>query len=239
MINYFTPIPIFNSDQEFSIDLISSKPEPDPIIRIENSDRILIDMQYFKKGIPQAVCACYLRQDVYYRLIRASKKLPYGYKFKIFDAWRPLEVQFFLYKTYREIIEKKYCYLSPFELDSIMSSFVFPPSKDPKFPPPHTTGGAIDLSVIDEYGQDLDMGSEFDELDSSAHTSFFEDKNSTVANNRRLLYNIMISEGFTNLPSEWWHYDFGTVIWAFYSGLPSKYLGIFSEEDIFREIHNK
>lgn len=36
--------------------------------------------------------------------------------------------------------------------------------------------------------------------------------------NRRLLYNAMISAGFTNLPSEWWHYDYDTKFWGYFTG---------------------
>jgi D-alanyl-D-alanine dipeptidase len=83
----------------------------------------------------------------------------------------------------------------------------------------------------------MDMGTAFDEYDDSTHTSFFENAAAPdfpdIANNRRMLYNIMTSEGFTNLPTEWWHYDYGTSFWAFYSNRPAKYTGIFEEEQLF------
>jgi D-alanyl-D-alanine dipeptidase len=36
----------------------------------------------------------------------------------------------------------------------------------------------------------------------------------------------MISAGFTNLPSEWWHYDYGTKFWAYFTGNKALYKGI-------------
>ena len=42
-----------------------------------------------------------------------------------------------------------------------------------------------------------------------------------------MLYNAMTNAGFTNLPSEIWHYDYGNRAWAFYNNKPSIYKGIF------------
>ena len=36
----------------------------------------------------------------------------------------------------------------------------------------------------------------------------------------------MISVGFTNLPSEWWHYDYGTKFWAYFNNTDALYSGI-------------
>ena len=40
------------------------------------------------------------------------------------------------------------------------------------------------------------------------------------------LYNAMIKAGFTNLPSEVWHYDYGNRAWAYYNKKPAIYKGI-------------
>ena len=44
--------------------------------------------------------------------------------------------------------------------------------------------------------------------------------------NRRMLYNVMTAAGFTNLPSEWWHYDYGDNMWAQLTGGKAIYAGI-------------
>ena len=43
------------------------------------------------------------------------------------------------------------------------------------------------------------------------------EKDIVVRDNRRLLYNVMTEAGFTNLPSEWWHYDYGDKFWAHFT----------------------
>ena len=73
------------------------------------------------------------------------------------------------------------------------------------------------------------MGIKFDQFTNLTNTDAFENKkmNQTIKNNRRLLYNCMIKAGFTNLPSEIWHYDYGNRAWAYYKKKPAIYNGIF------------
>ena len=78
------------------------------------------------------------------------------------------------------------------------------------------------------------MGTEFDCFNDTTYSDYFEtdESNETIKNNRRLLYNIMTSVGFTNLPTEFWHYDYGTRNWAYYTKNKALYRGVFTEEEI-------
>lgn len=68
------------------------------------------------------------------------------------------------------------------------------------------------------------MGTTFDFFNIEAHTDYYERtdnltfrKNTRVkqiCSNRRLLYNVMIDNDFTNYPNEWWHFDYGNQFWA-------------------------
>ena len=76
------------------------------------------------------------------------------------------------------------------------------------------------MDLVDEdTKQELDMGVEFDEFSTLTKTSAFEEKgmDKKIRNNRRILYWSMTKAGFTNLPSEVWHYDYGNRAWAFYN----------------------
>lgn len=42
----------------------------------------------------------------------------------------------------------------------------------------------------------------------------------------------MNKAGFTNLPSEWWHYDYGEKFWAYYNNTPAIFEGVFNIEEI-------
>jgi D-alanyl-D-alanine dipeptidase len=114
------------------------------------------------------------------------------------------------------------------EVMELAKKFVSFPSKDPFKPFVHSTGGAIDLTIINENNEELNMGTEFDDFTDMAATDFFENSfNDEIKKNRRLLFGILTKVGFTNLPSEWWHYDYGDSFWAatnryaesYYSGI--------------------
>ena len=82
------------------------------------------------------------------------------------------------------------------------------------------------------------MGSGFDEFTDRTHTAYYEindggDRSRTIRENRKLLYHVMTESGFTNLPSEWWHYDYGDRFWAYYTKQPALYRGVFTGEGIY------
>jgi D-alanyl-D-alanine dipeptidase len=191
---------------------------------------ILVDMQYIKQGIPGAVKQCLMRETAAKMLFEAGRLLPNGYRFLIYDAWRPLAVQMGLYEQYRNQVCEQYPEASEEEIGRLTAFFVSLPSADPDKAPAHTTGGAVDLTIVDDQGQPLDMGTEFDSFMETAHTAYFEKQNGKQAElikkNRRLLYHVMTAAGFTNLPTEWWHYDYGDRFWAYYKGQDAIYDGI-------------
>lgn len=86
----------------------------------------------------------------------------------------------------------------------------------------------VDLTLCNENGEYLDMGTKFDEFGGRAWTNHFEEieHDDKVRDNRRLLYNTMIEAGFTNLPSEWWHYDYGDKFWAYFTENKALYEGV-------------
>ncbi|MDN6180573.1 MAG: D-alanyl-D-alanine dipeptidase, partial [Halomonas subglaciescola] len=97
--------------------------------------------------------------------------------------------------------------------------FVSLPSRAPHAPSPHLTGGAVDVTLCDSDGLPLDMGTRFDEAVPESHAAALEGQPFCQAReNRRLLYHAMGAQGFTNLPSEWWHFDYGDQLWAHYRG---------------------
>ncbi|MFH7565922.1 MULTISPECIES: M15 family metallopeptidase [Oceanimonas] len=186
---------------------------------------------YYKLGIPNAVPECHMRRGVYQRLLTASRSLPAGLTLLVLDSWRPYSVQQYLYDTLYNAIENHWPDKPATELEQLTREFVSLPSTDPSAPSPHLTGGSVDVTLVDEHGLMLDMGTQFDEATSWSHTAAFEQLDTPTAHeqkviaNRRLLYQAMTGAGFTNLPSEWWHYDFGNQLWAWYSGQPQACYG--------------
>ena len=207
-------------------------------VEIVSGELFDVQMQYPVLGMKAAEEQCFLRREAYERLADAAGKLPEGFKFRIFDAWRPFALQHELYVEYSADIIKE------FELEqcteeqrkAVIRRFVSEPIEDRDVPPVHTTGGAVDLTIIGPDGNELDMGSDFDEFTDRTYTAYYEnEKNDRVKENRRLLYHTVTAAGFVNLPSEWWHFDYGDRFWAFYNRRPALYRGVFTKEEMLNE----
>ena len=229
MIN--KPIPSINEPSVVK-DLIITH---SPFVKITDNSFLIIEMQYPLLHLTNAIKECYMRKEVYEKLEEASHLLPAGYKFKIWDAYRPFALQKELYLLYKEQLIEKFSLhnLTDHEVDEFIKRYISLPNEDSLLPPVHTTGGAIDLTIINEKGEELNMGTLFDEFTEKTTTSYFEDKdNEEIKNNRRLLYNIMISVGFTNFPSEWWHFDYLDRFYAYYKKKPANYEGVFTLEEV-------
>lgn len=207
------------------------------IVKLGKETKIIVDLQYPKLGMQNAIKKSLIRKEVLERLLIACTILPQGLAFRIWDIYRTWSLQNELYYAYKPEIIKQFKLenLSPEEQERIISNYVSIPNKNEVLPPLHTTGGSVDLTIIDLVtGKDLDFGIGFDDFSDLTNTASYEKENSDVLvrDNRRLLYNIMIEAGFTNLPSEVWHYDYGNRSWGYYKKKPAIYKGVLEMDKI-------
>lgn len=70
----------------------------------------------------------------------------------------------------------------------------------------HSRGTAIDVTLRDEAGRLLDMGSGFDEMHARSHL-WHPNVPATAQRNRLMLNAIMQAGGFVGINSEWWHFE--------------------------------
>lgn len=186
---------------------------------------------YARLGIPGAVHECYVREGVYRRLLAVARALPEGLSLLVLDGWRPWRVQQYLFDTLQETIRARHPELDAETLAARTREFVALPSQSPEAPSPHLTGGAVDVTLCDADGLPLEMGTLFDEAVPASHSAALErldapdDTERHARDHRRLLYHAMAAEGFTNLPSEWWHFDLGDPLWAHYGDHPAARYG--------------
>lgn len=128
---------------------------------------------------------CLLRRETADKLARVQEKLKkQGLSLKIFDAYRPLAVQ------------KKMWAKFP------LPGYVADPSKGSN----HNRGAAIDLTLVDQDGNELPMPSAYDEFSERAHRDY-SGGTPEQTRNRELLQEAMEAEGFKGLATEWWHFD--------------------------------
>lgn len=134
---------------------------------------------------PASTRTCYLRKPAAESLARVAVSLKQkGLGIKIFDAYRPYSVT----ETFWKLIGDE--------------RYVAHPAKGSG----HNRGIAVDLTIIDlRSGNELEMGTGFDNFSDSAHHTF-TNLDQQVLLNRKLLREEMIKEGFVPLETEWWHY---------------------------------
>jgi D-alanyl-D-alanine dipeptidase len=86
---------------------------------------------------------------------------------------------------------------------------------------PHVAGAAVDVTLVDSCGQELDLGTQIDVTpeQSGGRCCFAADGVSREARaNRDLLARVLCREGLVNYPTEWWHYSYGDRYWALATG---------------------
>lgn len=129
--------------------------------------------------------ACYLRYKTVKSLLIANQKfLKKGYRIMLYDCYRPYSIQ---KKMFEIVPNPKYV-------------------ADPKKGSIHNRGGAVDISLVDANGKELDMGTAFDFFGVEASHDY-EQLSDEVRANRKLLRKIMTQSNFRIFESEWWHYN--------------------------------
>ncbi|CEN50283.1 D-alanyl-D-alanine dipeptidase [Capnocytophaga canis] len=164
----------------------------DDFINIKSlSGDFVLDIKYATEDnfLGQAVydCPeCFLRRATAQALHNANEEFKtLGYRIKIFDCYRPLSVQ------------KKMWNILP------GTNYVANPAKGSK----HNRGAAVDLTLVDSEGNELDMGTPFDFFGKEAHHTYTK-LPKEVLQNRNLLKTTLNKHNFKSIYSEWWHYEY-------------------------------
>lgn len=139
----------------------------------------------------------FLHEVAYQKLEKAIghlKKHHPDFNFLILDALRPRAVQKILFSKVEGTNQE---------------SYVANPDKGSV----HNFGMAIDLTLIDRNGYEVDMGTPFDDFTDLAQPryeeKFLREKILTAEHiqNRKILRNAMIAGGYRSIPNEWWHFN--------------------------------
>ncbi len=148
-----------------------------------------------------------------------------GWRLQIFDAYRPIPVQQFMVDYSLATLAQTQGYQVATLPDCLRATLLAQvqefwaiPSQDPATPPPHSTGAAVDLTLLDDRGMPADMGSPIDEISARSHPDHFAHQTTATAlvahRHRQILYQAMTTAGFCQHPKEWWHFSLGDQLWA-------------------------
>ena len=208
---------------------IPIKDNGDKLIVIPSCLKFLNPHPYSHLGAPykDKTSIWKLREEVVNRLVKVNDYLisKSSFNLLIYDSWRPLEVQEFMFKrAFLLECEKSDIDISFENIKSYPSilkkveKFWAYPSYDTRCPPPHSTGGALDVCLSDKDGNLVEMGSMVDQMDETSNPYFYaniKNEEAIIWNSRRnLLREIMTKFGFAQHPNEWWHFSYGDQLWA-------------------------
>lgn len=169
---------------------IAKENDSNAFVNLRNySNDFVFDMKYatadnFLKEKVYPCDECFLRVKTVKYLLEANKAfLEKGFKIKLYDCYRPKSIQKKMWKIVPD------------------ANFVANPKKGSI----HNRGGAVDISLVDSNGTELDMGTKFDFFGKEASHNFLT-LSEKILTNRKLLKEIMLQHNFKSFDSEWWHY---------------------------------
>lgn len=164
-----------------------------------------------------------IRETVARELVAAAEFLPPGLRLAVVEGWRHPVIQRRMHEQTRERLRREHPDWPPARLSRTANRFSAPLSR--RVPPPHVTGGAIDVHLVDEHGEPLDFVSPYSLVDAAAAAADAPGLSTEAAANRALLREVMQRAGLTNYPAEWWHWSYGDQAWAYRGGHPAALYG--------------
>ena len=170
---------------------IEMKQDTNQWMELTQKDKVVLDIRYATKNnfVKEAVypCGkCFLKKDVAVALKKVNERLlSKGYQLRLFDCYRPKPVQ---QKLWNKVPNPNY---------------VANPAKGSM----HNRGTAVDLSLSDLKGNEMDMGTPYDFFGKEAHSDY-TNLSKAVLDRRALLKKEMEAAGFQSIRTEWWHFSF-------------------------------
>lgn len=162
-----------------------------------------------------------MRKTVYEKLLQAQDLLPSGIRFCLYEGYRSLSLQKMLFDTRYANIRKHYINWSESQVFEETIKLVSPVINldGSKNVPPHSTGGAVDVYLIDEEGNPLEMGIHpkdwMQDEDGSLSLTHSAIISPDAKHYRKMMNQVLEAVGFVNYPTEYWHWSYGDRYWAY------------------------
>jgi len=177
--------------------------------------------------IPNNTDYTQMRKTVYDKLKQAQSLLPKGLRFCLYESYRSLELQKTLFDARFEKVKKQHPGWSPEQQFTETTRLVSPVvNLDGSHNiPPHSTGAAIDVYLLNEKGEAINMGIHpkdwMNDMDGSLSLTSSQIISEEAKKNRRIMSNALEAVGFVNYGNEYWHWSYGDRYWAYYKHKPN------------------
>ena len=152
--------------------------------------KIKLDIRYatknnFTKQKLYRQARCLLKPNAANQLSQVQTDLEaQGLSLKVYDCYRPLSVQKLMWKIVHD------------------DRYVANPARGSR----HNRGSAVDVTLVDKAGKELEMPTGFDDFSDRAHRDY-NNISKSAKENRQTLEVAMVKRGFVPLSTEWWHFD--------------------------------
>lgn len=187
---------------------------------VDVSDVLLVDGR--KHDDPRGP-ELHLRQGVLDRLLAAEALLPDGLRLLFVEGYRPPSLQRSYFEEYADELRAAHPDWPADRIRSAASRYVSPPEIAP-----HTAGAAVDLTLADADGRELDLGTPMNANPEQSDGACYTGAGNITAvarTHRTVLGTALGAAGLVNYPTEWWHWSYGDRYWALTTGAPAALYG--------------
>ena len=165
----------------------------------------------------------WVRRGLAERLVAAQHVLPADVRLRVVEGHRPVRQQWSMVAAYAAELRRLHPGLPDAELRRLTSRFVSPVEVAP-----HVAAAAVDLTLVDPQGAELDMGTPIDATpEQSGGACYFaaEGIDPGARERRELMAKVLCGAGLVNYPTEWWHWSYGDRYWAVMTDAPAALYG--------------
>ncbi|MET8275221.1 MULTISPECIES: M15 family metallopeptidase [unclassified Streptomyces] len=191
----------------------------EPLVDVRRERALLVDAR-----LQDAANAfAHLREGVVNRLMDAQGLLPDGLRLLFVEGYRPLSLQRTYFEGYSKKLQSLHPEWSAGQVHAAASRFVSPPEIAP-----HSAGAAVDLTLADIDGRELDMGTLMNASPETSAGACYTDADNISAEareNRKILGAALTAAGLVNYATEWWHWSLGDRYWALATGADHAFYG--------------
>ncbi|MDX3641682.1 M15 family metallopeptidase [Streptomyces sp. MB09-02B] len=191
----------------------------EPLVDVRRTGSLLVD----ERKADTTGAYAHLRSEVRDRLLRAQDLLPDGLRLLFVEGYRPPSLQRAYFEKYAAEQRALHPDWSADRIREAASRYVSPPEIAP-----HSAGAAVDLTLVDADGRELDLGTRVNaspEESAGACYTGADGISVEARAHRETLGAALCAAGLVNYPTEWWHWSYGDRYWALATGAPTALYG--------------
>ncbi len=197
---------------------ISLSENNEPLVDLRQATPEVLCVYEKQDMIPLVGDRIFVRQSVAEKIRRAGAELIKGRpeaQFKVVYGYRAPEIQEKYFEERKQEIKKTDPEITEDKLIRQTHLHIAVPDVAG-----HPTGGAIDITITTPEG-DLDMGTKIADFSAGDKIeTFASGLTEEQQQNRKLLHDLLVKQGFAPFYGEWWHFSFGDREWAAFYNQP-------------------